>query len=84
MPHMCRLIDYQTFDLVEHRRMCGVVISTECSARHYDADGRFFVDHSAYLNWGCMRSQHFAFAIFTCGKIEGVVVLASRVFRGDI
>jgi len=63
VAHMNAFINDETFDLVEHGRVCLVTIAAICTPRRYDADRRLFIYHCADLHWGCVGTKDFLFAL---------------------
>ena len=90
MPHMDVPVDHQPFDLMEHRRMGGVVVAAKGAAGHDDADRRLLRQHGADLHRRGMGAQHLAAAIGGARRqIEGIVLLPRRMLgrnveRGEI
>ena len=89
MAEMGLLVDHQTLDLMEHRRVGLVGIATIDPPRRDDAQGRLRFQHGANLYRARMRAQERARAVGGGREIERVVVLARRMFgrhveRGEI
>ena len=84
MPHMDAIPDHQTFALMKHRRMGGVMIRAIGTARHNNPDWRFAGFHCAYLYRRCMGAQNLAFALVIRWQIEGIMFLTRGMFFGNI
>src|SRR3546814_4781347 len=60
VPHVAFLVDHQPLDLMEHRRVRGIVIGTEGAPRHDDADRRLLGQHVADLHRRGVGAQNLA------------------------
>src|SRR5665213_3159165 len=57
MAEMRALVDDETLDLVEHRRVCLIAIASICAAGNNDADRRLLGEHGAHLHRRRVRAQ---------------------------
>ncbi len=60
MPHVDGAVDHQPLDLMEHRRVRGVVIAAEGAAGHDDPERRLARAHGADLHRRGVRAQDLA------------------------
>ena len=65
--HRDVLVDGKALDLMEHRRVCLVVIGTVDTTGADDAQRRALRLHRADLHWACMGAQHVGRAIVALG-----------------
>ena len=84
MAHMRALIDDETFDLMEHRRMRLIRVTAIGAARNDHADRRLLRHHRPDLHRACMGAQQLAFAILVRIKEERIVHLARRMAERKI
>ncbi len=84
VAHVGRAVDHQALDLMEHRRMGGVVVGAEGPARGDDPERWLMGLHVADLHRGGVGAQDLALAAFVLRQIEGVVLLARRVLGRDV
>lgn len=79
-------INRQPFDLMEHRRVCLVVIGAVNATRTNDADRRALLFHFADLNRRRVRAQDVGRAVVALGAvhIERVHFGAGRMVTGDV
>ena len=84
VPEMGLLVDGQSLDLMEHRRVGLVRVAAIDAARRDDAERRLLLQHGADLHRARMRAKHWARAVGTRRQIEGVVVLPRRMLGRDV
>ena len=92
MAHVGRAVDHQALDLMEHRRVGGVVVDAEGAARHDDAQRpavgqhllHVLVEHGARLHRRGVGAQHHRRAVGARRQVEGVLHLPRRMVGRDV
>src|SRR3990170_2657914 len=84
VAEMGLLVDHQSLDLMEHRRVGLVRIAAIDPARRDDAQGGFLFQHGADLHWARMGAQQRPRSVGAWREIERIVVLARGVLGRNI
>ena len=85
VPQRHAAVDDETLALMKHRRVGGVMVGAVGAAGDDDADRRLLRQHGADLARRGVGAQHLRrVAAAAGGQIEGVMVGARRVMRGDV
>ena len=84
MAHVGALVDHQPLDLMEHGRVCHVVVAAVGAARRDDAVRRRLRLHGADLHRRGVGPEQHALARLVGAEVEGVVHLPRRVLRRDV
>ena len=82
MRHGNVFINYQTFNLMEHRGVGGIIVRAISSARSNNADRRLLAFHRANLHRGSMCADNIAvikIIAIRVRNIESILHLACRV-----
>ena len=79
-----RLVDDQSLDLVEHRRVRRITVDAIDAARRDDADRRLLRQHRADLHGARVRAQQHALVGSSGLQIERVVILPGGMLGRDI
>ena len=76
--------NHQTLALVKHRGVGGIMVRPIGTSRNNDPHRRFGGLHRPHLHRRCMGAQHLAPALGIGRQIEGIMLLACRVFLGNV